>query len=134
MTEQDPWYDFTPRGDGTFVKFETPGQSVVGTIVRRERGTKFDNVTPCPQLVIATDDGQEQIVSGSQVNLETQMLIHRDELVPGARVKITFTGVGTAKPGQAPPKLFEVNVKPGASTTATPAATPAAPAVSADDF
>jgi hypothetical protein len=131
MTEQDPWYDFTPRGDGTFVKFDTPGQSVVGTIVRRERGTKFDNVTPCPQLVIATDDGTEQIVCGSLDVLENQMLAKRDELVPGARVKITFTGVGKARPGFNPPKLFEVNVKP-ASTAPAPAA--AAAAVSADDF
>lgn len=112
MTTTDPWDDLEPRSEGSFFKFDQPGDTIVGTIVRREKGTKFDKVTPCPQLVIDTDSG-EQIVTCSQTNLETQALLKKAELVPGARVRITFTGVGQAKPGQAPPKLFTIETKGG---------------------
>lgn len=136
MTSTDPWDDFEPTSDGQFVRFDTPGQTIVGTIVRRESGTNFDG-DPVPQLVLDTDDGT-QIVTGSTVNLRQQMLAHRDDLIPGARIRLTYTGVGVAKPGKAAPKLFTLEVKagdpPAPAKKAKAAPAPAAPAADPDDF
>lgn len=138
MTDfDDPWDEFSSAGS-TFQSWTTPGDQLVGTIVSRGRGTDA-NGQPCPQLVVRRDDDTVVTVNAGQKNLQAQMISHRDELQPGARVRIKFTGVGQAKPGQSPPKLFDIDVKaaakPAGKAKKEPVTVPAAePETSVDDF
>lgn len=140
MTDfDDPWDEFTSIGS-SFQSWTTPGDELVGTIVSRGRGTDA-NGQPCPQLVIRRDDDQVITVNAGQKNLAAQMITHRDDLVAGNRVRIKFTGLGQAKPGQSPPKLFTIDVKPAAAKAAgkakkaEPVTVPATePETSVDDF
>lgn len=128
------WDDFA---NGDFIKFENVGDSVAGEVRSLTVGQDF-NGAPCPKILIATDEGDERTVTAGQKVLQSRLAEVRPQV--GEKVAIVYSGVGDAKPGKAPAKLFTVQVRavdgslrqaPEAeATTATapaPAAVPAPP-------
>ena len=97
-------------GSGEYFKFEEVGDQIVGVIKEVREGRTFNN-DPCPELILEDDEGEERTVTASQVLLKAALA----EKAPqkGDKIRITYSGVGEAKPGKAPPKEFTVDVKPG---------------------
>lgn len=119
----DIWDEFQTTGD--WVTFDQVGDKVVGTVKVVRRGKDF-NGNPCPELVIDVDGEGEKTLTAGQVMLKSALAEHRPQA--GDRIAITYSGVGDAKPGKAPAKLFNVAVKRPDTAAAQPAA------VSADDL
>lgn len=97
-------------GGGDYVKFENVGDQVIGVIKEVREGRDFSK-NPCPELVLEVEDGEEKTVTAGQVMLKQALAEKRPQ--KGDKVRITYSGVGDAKPGQAPAKLFTVDVKEG---------------------
>lgn len=116
----DIWDEFKPSNG--WITFANIGDKVVGTVKAIRRGEDF-NGKPCPELIIDVDGEGEKTLTAGQVMLKAALAEKRPQV--GDRIAITYTGVGDAKPGKAPAKLFDVAVKP--------AQTPE-PRVSADDL
>ena len=108
----DPWAGLTASGGGDYWKWETIGQTLVGTITTKRAGTDF-NGNPCPEMDIATDDGDTVTLSAEQAMLKRLVLDANPQI--GDRIAISFTGEEkTAKGGTM--KVFEVAVKAGDGT------------------
>jgi len=120
----DIWDEFTATGD--WITFTNVGDKAVGTVKAVRRGEDF-NGKPCPELIIDVDGEGEKTLTAGQVMLKSALAEKRPKA--GDRIAITYSGVGDAKPGKAPAKLFDVAVKPSGSDVVE-----AAPAVSADDL
>jgi hypothetical protein len=105
---------------GDWITFDNVGDTVIGDIIAIRTGEDF-NRNPCPELVIRTDDGAEKTLTAGQVRLKSELAAQAPQV--GDRIRIVYSGVGDAKPGKAPAKLFEVAVKTGAGNT-TPAPAP----------
>lgn len=103
---------------GEYVKFEEVGDQVIGVIKDIREGRTF-NGDPCPELVIEDDDGEERTVTAGQVRLKAALAEKRPQ--KGDKIRITYSGVGEAKPGKAPPKEFTVDVKQGPFEVSQPA-------------
>lgn len=109
MTD-DIWDDI-PRGGGSYFKFESPGDSVKGTLTRKGRGSDFDG-NPCPEFDLELEDGSTVTISAGQAMLKRLCL----EQAPGVgdTVAIVYTKDERTPKGGAM-KCFELAVKPGAS-------------------
>lgn len=94
---------------GDYVKFNEVGDQVIGVIKEVREGKDF-NRQPCPELVLETDDGEKTLTAG-QVRLKAELAEKRPQV--GDKIRVVYSGVGDAKPGNAPPKLFTVDVKEG---------------------
>ena len=103
---------------GDFVKFENVGDQVVGVVKEVREGKDF-NGHPCPELVLEVEDGEEKTVTAGQVRLKAELAEKRPQM--GDKIRITYSGVGDAKPGKAPAKLFTVEVKEGPHELKQPA-------------
>lgn len=132
MTEPHPWSDI-PRGGGAYFKFESPGDSVKGTVSRIGKGSDFDG-NPCPEFDLDLEDGSTVTISAGQAQLKRKVM----ELLPGVgdTVVIVYTqDERTPKGGSM--KCFDVAVKAGdgaaPDSTPEPALT-AKPATSAADL
>ena len=98
---------------GEYFKFEEVGDQIVGVIKEVREGRTF-NGDPCPELVLEVEDDDgvdEKTVTASQVLLRAALAEKRPQ--KGDKVRITYSGIGDAKPGKAPPKEFTVDVKEG---------------------
>lgn len=115
MSDPIDWSQFA----SAYKKFETPGDSIVGTLVAAGVGEYMGNTYP--ELTLETDEGVTTVVSCSQAMLKNRIGDLRPQL--GTRIAITYTGDGTAKANQHPPKLFDVAV----GEAPAPAAPVAAP-------
>jgi len=103
------WDDYAQAGD--WVSFNEVGDQVVGRIKSVRIGTDF-NGNPCPELVLeVNDEGDEQTLTAGQVMLKAALAEKAPRV--GDRIRIIYSGIGDAKPGRAPAKLFQVDVKPG---------------------
>lgn len=102
MSDPIDWSQFA----SAYKKFETPGDSIVGTLVAAGVGEYMGNTYP--ELTLETDEGVTTVVSCSQAMLKNRIGDLRPQL--GTRIAITYTGDGTAKANQHPPKLFDVAV------------------------
>lgn len=122
------WDDPELHVSDDYVKFETPGDSVTGTITAL-RIHRFDDKA-VPQVVIRTAQGVERTVTGGQARLKALLAEKRPEV--GDTITITMTNVEKRQGGKTL-KHFEVTVGKGGST---PAAAPvaAAPAANDDDL
>lgn len=123
----DIWDEFTTTGD--WITFNEIGDSVVGTVTVVRRGKDF-NGNPCPELVIDVDGQGEKTLTAGQVMLKSALAEQRPG--PGDRIAIVYSGVGDAKPGKAPAKLFDVTVRRAGQPDPSP--TQPAAGVSADDL
>lgn len=97
---------------GSWVTFENVGDTVIGDILAIRTGTDFAG-NPCPELVLRLDDGEEKTLTAGQVMLKSELAAQAPQV--GDRIRIVYSGVGEAKPGKAPAKLFDVAVKSGAA-------------------
>lgn len=105
-------------GSGDYFKFDEVGDQIIGVIKEVREGRTF-NGDPCPELVLETEAGEEKTVTAGQVRLKAVLAEKRPQ--KGDRVRITYSGIGEAKPGKAPPKEFTVDVKQGPFEVQQPA-------------
>jgi len=107
--------------DSDWVKFDEVGDKVAGTIMAIRVGKDFKGA-PCPELVIRTDNGDKTVTAG-QAKLKPELARLKPQV--GDRIAIVYSANGDAKPGQAPAKLFDVQVQradPVAATSGQPSA------------
>lgn len=90
-----------------FIRFQNPGESVVGTIKEIRAATDYNGNT-VPELVLDTDLGQRTLTVVHAM-LKVALIAEAPEV--GDRIKIVFTGLGTPKAGRHAPKLYTVEVK-----------------------
>lgn len=110
-------------------KFEEIGDAIAGEITELKIATMPDG-TRIPALNIRTADGTVWSLLASQRGLQSLLASNRP--ATGDRIAIVMTGLGEAKPGKSPAKLFEVQLKRGDDTdVAAPAPAPAPPAPAA---
>jgi hypothetical protein len=95
---------------GDYAKFDNVGDQVVGIIKEVREGKDF-NGNPCPELVLETDGGAEITVTAGQVLLKAALAEKAPQVAD--KIRITYSGVGQAKPNKAPAKEFTVDVKEG---------------------
>ena len=96
-------------GTGQFVKWDTIGQEVEGTIVMftADGGKDFDQ-NSCPELTVDTDDGL-QTITCAQANIKSKVLSNAAKLLPGAPCKVVYSGIYESKNGT-PGKEFRLLV------------------------
>ena len=127
MSDDFNWDEFGSTSG--FMAFREIGDAIAGEVLAVRKGKDF-NGGPCPELVIRTDDGDVTVTAGQTV---LQSCLAEVRPRAGEKVAITYSGVGDAKPGKAPAKLFTVAVRDAAgqlrtapeASTPAPAATPA---------
>lgn len=95
------WDEF--KTEGAFVKFETVGDSIAGTVTDVRPGTDF-NGNPCPELELTTPDGEVRILSCGQANLKHQMLEIRPNV--GDTLVVTYSHQEKAALGMR--KMFKI--------------------------
>jgi len=103
----DDFWDQFKQTDG-WITFKEVGDHVVGDILAIRSGSDF-NGDPCPELIIRSDDGEERTLTAGQVMLKSELAAQAPQV--GDRIRIVYSGVGDAKPGKAPAKMFDVAVK-----------------------
>lgn len=113
-------WDDPSLSTGEYIKFENPGDEVVGQILDISIHT-FEDGKKAAKLVIKTDDGEERILTAGQVQLGIKLKDARPEV--GDRIKITFDGIEKRSMGKTL-KLFTVAVA-AASSAAKKAPAPA---------
>lgn len=99
---------------GDWITFDNVGDTVIGDVIAIRTGKDFSG-NPCPELVLKMDDGSEKTLTAGQVRLKSELAEQAPQV--GDRIRIVYSGVGDAKPGKAPAKLFDVAVKTGAGNT-----------------
>jgi len=115
------WDDPDLRPAGNYVSFETPGDTVTGTILAIRKHTFPDGKTAA-ELIIRKDDGEEVTVTAGQVMLARKLA----ELRPAEGDRIGIQFVRTEKrDGGKTLKHFEVQVANANPAAATPQAQPA---------
>jgi len=131
MSISSVWDDPEIKASGDFVKFETVGESVSGTVTAI-RAHRFDDGKVVPQVLLVTDEGEEKTMTAGQVRLKAELAELRPEA--GDHLKVTFREVEKRTGGKTMKHFDVVITRKGdipAQPVAAPAATPAAPAVDA---
>jgi len=102
------WDEFKQTGE--WIAFNEVGDQTVGIIKTIRQGADF-NGNPCPELILEDDSGEERTLTAGQVLLKAALA----EKAPqeGDRIRIVYTGQSEARPGKAPAKVFQVDVKRG---------------------
>ena len=120
------WDDPELHVSDDYVKFETPGDTITGTITAL-RIHRFDD-KPVPQIVIRTPEGHDRTVTGGQARLKALLTEKRPDV--GDTITITMTNVEKRAGGKTL-KHFDVEVVKGgtAPAAAAPVQVAAAPAV-----
>lgn len=103
----DAWDDI-PNTSGPFVKWENPGDSIIGTVTGIGTGTDMNGNT-VPEITLTTDDGDDAILSASQAQLKAKLFDLRPQV--GDRLSVVFTSLEKRALGSL--KCFDVAVKPG---------------------
>lgn len=123
------WDNPELRVGGDFVKFDNVGDSVAGTITAI-RPHRWDDGSVCPQIFLATDDGEEKTITAGQIKLKNLLAEQRPET--GDHITISLTDTEKRAGGKTL-KHFTLEVRRGTGTTsgassAPPPAAAAAPA------
>jgi hypothetical protein len=111
------WDDPTIRPAGDYVKFDEPGDAIVGEILAVAVHT-FEDGKRAPKLVIRTDDGDERTLTAGQMQLSAKLAEQRPEV--GDRIAVTYIG-SEKRAGGKTLKKFDVVVKRGAPSTVSAA-------------
>lgn len=119
------WDDPALASSSDFVRFENPGDSVVGDVLNVGLHTWPDGKVSA-QLTIRTDDGNDVTMTAGQVRLAAALRDEKPET--GDRIKVVFTEI-EKRPGGKTMKHFDVQVSKGGAkgTTAAPATDEEAP-------
>ena len=102
-------YDNYPIS-GDYVRFENPGDQVVGTIKELREGADFNKI-PCVEAVLEVNkDGDEQTLTAGQAMLRRLFDEQRPQV--GQKIRVTYTGDETTPKGSTM-KVFTLEVKEG---------------------
>lgn len=93
-------------GNGTILKWSTPGQVVEGRLVGQKRGKVF-NGRPSSLAIIQQANGV-QITAPLTTVLESRLL--ENNVMPGATLRITYIGLAPGKNGGNGYKDFKVEI------------------------
>jgi hypothetical protein len=127
------WDDPEIKAGGDYIKFDSPGDTVSGTVTAI-RAHRFDDGKVVPQVLLVTDDGEEKTMTAGPVRLKAELAEQRPEA--GDHIKVTFTEIEKRAGGKTL-KHFDVTVTragaaPAAQEAPAPTATPTVdPAVAA---
>lgn len=119
------WDDPEIKAGGDYIKFDTPGDTVSGTVTAI-RAHRFDDGKVVPQVLLTTDDGEEKTMTAGPVRLKAELAEQRPEA--GDHIKVTFREVEKRAGGKTLKHFDVVVTRAGA---ATPPATAPAPAPAA---
>lgn len=123
------WDDPEIKAGGEFVSFENIGDGVSGTITAI-RTHRFDDGKVVPQILLATDDGEERTLTAGQVRLKAELAAQRPEA--GDHLTVRLSDIEKRAGGKTL-KHFQVEVQRGNGAAPAPAApTAAAPAAPAN--
>jgi hypothetical protein len=106
------WDDPALRGGGDYVKFETVGDTITGTVLDIAVHT-FDDGKRAPKLALRTSAGDRTLTAG-QVQLGVKLAEVRPEI--GDTLTVTFTGIEKRAGGKTL-KQFAVTVVRGKDAT-----------------
>ena len=127
------WDDPELKANDDYVKWETPGDKIVGTLLAVTKHT-FPDGKVAPKLTIRTDEGNERVLTAGQVMLARRLGELRPG--PGDRIAIVYER-DERRDGGKSLKVLQVEVArqgaPAGDTVAAPAA-PAASGVSASNL
>lgn len=104
------WDDPSMKIGGDYVKFETVGDSVAGTLLS-VGAHKWEDGSVSPKLLIDTGEGEKTVTAG-QIRLKAALAEARPEA--GDKIKITLTQIEKRQGGKTL-KHFDVEVKRGSS-------------------
>jgi len=111
------WDDPELKVNSDYIKFETPGDIAIGTIVAI-RAHKFDDGNVVPQIILNTADGEKTVTAG-QMQLKALLAEKRPNV--GDTITITFMEVEKRSGGKTL-KKFDVSVVAPHATATAPAA------------
>lgn len=118
-------FDYSQYTTGDFVKFNEVGDQVVGIIKHIREGVDFGG-NPVPELILEVNaEGDEKTLTAGQVRLK--ILLAEKMPKVGDKIRITYSGVGEAKPGKAPAKEFTLDVQTGPHQLVSPGPADEAP-------
>ena len=100
--------DYTGTSD--YVRFENPGDQVVGTIKEIREGSDF-NGNPCPELILEVGDDADEITLTVGWAMLKRLLAEQRPQV-GQRIRVTYTGDERTEKGGTM-KVFTLDVKDG---------------------
>ncbi len=106
-----PVFDYNqfPEENSDYISWNQPGDQIIGTVTNITTGLKYDQITPCPELLIDTENGEKTLTAGQSM---LYRLITEQKPQVGDRVRITYTGdEPTPKGGTM--KVFTLEVKAG---------------------
>jgi hypothetical protein len=109
----DPWDEWDTGGE--FVKWQKPGDQVVGRITKIGPGKDFDGNT-VPQVDLETDEGTKRSITVAQANLAAQFREIRPKV--GDRIWVKYARDEKAEKGMK--KVFEIKVDVGGQSEDTP--------------
>jgi hypothetical protein len=127
------WDDPEIKAGGDYIKFDSPGDTVSGTVTAI-RAHRFDDGKVVPQVLLVTDDGEEKTMTAGPVRLKAELAEQRPEA--GDHIKVTFTEIEKRAGGKTR-KPYDLTVTragaaPAAQEAPAPTATPTVdPAVAA---
>lgn len=124
-SNDDFWSDPSMFESGDYIRFETVGDTVTGTITAIRRHM-FDDGKVVPQIELDTPDGPKTLTAG-QIRLKAELAEKRPGV--GDLLTVTLSNIEKRAGGKTL-KHFTVTVGPVAAPAPAPA--PAAPAASAD--
>jgi hypothetical protein len=102
------WDDY--KSAGNYVKFDDPGDKVVGDIISIRTGTDY-NGNPCPELLLRDDEGEEHTLSAGQALLKSALAEQAPQV--GDKLFVQYTGEQQLTNGRTA-KAFKVAVQTGA--------------------
>ena len=100
---------------GDWIKWETPGQTLVGTITERSKGTDF-NGNPCAVFSVETADGDTVALSAAQYQIKKEAAA--EKWAVGDRIGIEFVREERMDNGNKV-KVFEIETAKAETVSAT---------------
>ena len=127
MTSASIWDNPEMKVGGDYIKFDTVGDSITGTVLSIG-AHRWDDGSVSPQILLETEEGEEKTVTAGQIRLKAALAEERPEV--GDKIFIKFTELEKRAGGKTL-KHFEVKVKRGATDGF--ASAPISRSTSADD-
>lgn len=109
------WSQFAPAASA-MIRWETPGQQVVGTVAAIRTHVFAPERGPVPLLDLETDDGELVTVAVDKADLRRQIVDAAPQV--GDRIRILFRDTERRPAGVA--KLFDVQVRRAAPSSEEP--------------
>ena len=122
----NPFATVPTRGSGNYIKFQTPGESVTGTVTGTRIGRNFDNDRDVPEIMLNVA-GEERILGCENAVLNNWAVNNGEAIAAAASSGGTLTVKFTGQDPQSRAKLYVCEIGAAAPAAAAPAPAPAAP-------